>query len=236
LADLATAIPSGLKLVIDKTGRFKATLRALADKSRVTILSSPHIIASDNKEAEIDVTQEIPITSGTVTTSSAEPLITQTTEYRDTGIILRVTPHINDNGLVTLDISQEVSELSSETVPGNDNPVFLKRAALTSMVVQNGQTVIIGGLIRQNWNRDKQGVPYLSRIPFFGGLLFGYQDKDSQRSELMLLLTPHVITNIQEADLITREFQEKLNILKNPTEGQAPETEIGQPLGNVNER
>ncbi|HPD45214.1 MAG TPA: secretin N-terminal domain-containing protein, partial [Candidatus Woesebacteria bacterium] len=121
LADLAAEISSGLKLVIDKTGRFKATIRALADKSKVNILSSPHIIASDNKEAEIDVTQEVPISSGTVTTATDQPVITTTTEYRDTGIILKVTPHINDKGLVTLDISQEVSEIDTATkVEGND--------------------------------------------------------------------------------------------------------------------
>ncbi|HPD60962.1 MAG TPA: type II secretion system protein GspD, partial [Thermodesulfobacteriota bacterium] len=75
--------------------------------------------------------------------------------------------------------------------------------------------VIIGGLIKENRTRNKQGVPYLSRIPVLGGLLFGYHNIDVNRSELMLLLTPHVITSIEEADVITREFQEKLDILKN---------------------
>ena len=106
-----TAVPAGFYYNIVKTGRFDATLRAYASKGKVNILSSPHIIASDNKEAEIDVTQEVPISSGTVTTLPTSPLSPPTTEYRDTGIILKVTPHINDKGLVTLDISQEVSAI-----------------------------------------------------------------------------------------------------------------------------
>ena len=169
----------------------------------------------------INVTQEIPISSGTVTTATSEPVITTTTEYRDTGIILKVTPHINDKGLVTLDISQEVSALSDEKVSGNDNPIFLKRAAMTSMVVQNGQTVIIGGLITETRANNKSGIPYLSKIPGIGWL-FGYHNDSVNRAELMLQLTPHVITSIEEADLITREFQEKLSIIKNSEKSKEP--------------
>jgi general secretion pathway protein D len=236
ISGLDTAVPAGFYYNIVKTGLFDATLRAYASQGKVNILSSPHIIASDNKEAEIDVTQEVPITSGSVTTSSAEPLVTQTTEYRDTGIILKVTPHINDKGLVTLDISQEVSAIDNATkVEGNDNPVFLKRAAITSMVVQNGQTVIIGGLINETRNKGKSGIPYLSKIPALGWL-FGYHNDSVNRSELMLQLTPHVITSIEEADLITKEFREKLDIIKKSPKDKVPETNSGQTLGGVNEK
>ena len=217
VTNLTEEITSGLKYAVDKTGRFTATLRAFAAKDRVNILSSPHIIASDNKEATINVTEEIPIVSGKVTTTTAEPVITETTEYRDTGIILKVTPHINDKGLVTLDVSQEVSEQSTKAATGSSNPIFLKRSAQTSMVVQDGQTVIIGGLIKESWSKGKSGIPILSNIPVMGSL-FGYHKKTANRSELMLLLTPHVITSIKEADLITREFRNKLSIIKKPKE------------------
>lgn len=208
--NLASEITSGLKYMVDKTDRFKAKLQAFASDDRVNILSSPHIIASDNMEAKIDIAEEIPIVSGKVTTTSAEPVVTETVEYRDTGIILTVTPHINDKGLVTLDLSQEVSELSGSV---GGNPTFLKRKAQTSMVVQNGQSVIIGGLIRDTWSAGKQGVPVLSRIPIMGSL-FGVHKKTANRSELMLLLTPRVIASIEEADLITREFRDKLSIIE----------------------
>jgi general secretion pathway protein D len=199
--------------MVDKTDRFKATLQAFASDDRVNILSSPHIIASDNMEAKIDIAEEIPIVSGKVTTTSADPVTTETVEYRDTGIILTVTPHINDKGLVTLDVSQEVSEVSDRVATGTDNPVFLKRTAQTSMAVQNGQSVIIGGLIRETRSAGESGVPILSRIPVMGAL-FGFQKRVVNRSELMLLLTPYVITSIEEADLITQEFQDKLSIIK----------------------
>mgnify|MGYP000167904834 CR=1 FL=1 len=214
VTNLAEEITSGLYYLVDKTDRFKAALRAYAAEDRVKILSSPHIIARDNQEATIDVAEEIPIVSGKVTTTTAEPVITETVEYRDTGIILKVTPHINDKGLVTLDVSQEVSEQSERAATGTSNPIFLKRKAQTSMVVQDGQSVIIGGLIKQKYTRGKTGVPVLSRIPIVGSI-FGYQDKKVERSELMLLLTPHVITSVEEADLITQEFRNKLSIIKN---------------------
>jgi len=214
LTSLAEEITSGLTYVVDKTDRFKSTLKAYAAKDKANILSSPHIIASDNKEASINITEEIPIVSGQVTTTSAEPVVTETVEYRDTGIILKVTPHINDRGLVTLDVSQEVSEQSDKVATGSSNPIFLKRSAQTSMVVQDGQSVIIGGLIKETWSKGKSGLPILSRIPIMGAL-FGYQKKTLNRSELMILLSPHVITNVEEADLITQEFREKLSIIKN---------------------
>jgi general secretion pathway protein D len=211
---LVEEIGGGLAYVIQKTDRFYAELRALAEKGRANILSSPHVIASDNKEAVINITEEIPIASGTVTTTSAEPVITETVEYRDTGIILRVTPHINDRGLVNLHVSQEVSEQSTEKVSiGTDNPVFLKRSAETDMVVQSGQSVIIGGLIRETTESGKSGVPVLSSIPVVG-FLFGYHRERTERVELMFLLTPHVVASIEEADAITQEFKSKLSIIE----------------------
>ncbi len=209
---LGEEILSGLAVNVVKTDRLVADLKAYAAEDRVNILSAPHIIASDNQEATINVTEEIPITSGTVTTPTAEPLITTTIEYRDTGIILKVTPHINDKGLVSLDVSQEVSEQSEKTATGSDNPIFLKRSAVTTMVVQNGQTVIIGGLIREQWSEGRAGVPYLCKIPVLG-YLFGFDRKVKNRAELMFLLTPYVITSIDEADEITKAFREKLSIL-----------------------
>ena len=92
------------------------------------------------------------------------------------------------------------------------------------MVVQDGQTVIIGGLIKETWSKGKSGVPFLSRIPLLG-LAFGYHKNINNRSELMLMLTPHVITSIEEADLITREFKEKLNILKKTEQDAVKEEE-----------
>jgi general secretion pathway protein D len=209
---LAEEIPNGLYYLVAKTDRFKATLRAFASKDKVDILSSPHVIAADNKEATIKITEEIPIVSGTVTTTTDTPYVTETTEYRDTGIILSVIPHINDKGLVTLELSQEVSEQSPRAATGSSNPIFLKRAAETSMVVQNGQSVIIGGLIKETFSKGKAGIPILSSIPVMGAL-FGYHKNTVNRSELMLLLTPHVITSSNEADDITQGFREKLEFL-----------------------
>lgn len=209
---LGEEIVSGLAANIIKTDRLIADLKAYAAEDKVNILSSPHVIASDNQEATINVTEEIPVVSATIE-SAENPLVTNSVEYRDTGIILKVTPHINDKGLVSLEVSQEVSQQSEKAATGTENPIFLKRSAETTMVVQNGQTVIIGGLIRETWSEGRAGVPYLSEIPMLG-VLFGFDRKVKNRAELMFLLTPHVITSIEQADTITKEFKSKLSILK----------------------
>lgn len=218
ITGLASQIPAGLKYVIGDQEEFMAEFRAFASKGKANIISSPHVIATDNNEATIEITEEVPIQSGSVYTTGGSDYVTSETEYRDTGIILNVTPHINDKGLVSLEVSQEVSEISEKTLEqGTGNPIFLKRYAETTMTVQNGQTVILGGLIRETRSKAKSGVPFLSDIPILG-YLFGFHNDTTARSELMLMLTPHVITSIQEADDITKEFRDKLSIMEDVRE------------------
>ncbi len=142
-------------------------------------------------------------------------------EYRDTGIILTVTPHINERGLVTMDVRQEVSEVLDDAVivgSGGVYPSFFKRAAETTLTVQHKQTIAIGGLIRQKRERVKKGVPFLVKIPILG-FIFGYTKDIIAKTELMIVLTPTVIINSEDVNLVTEEFKHKLGKLKEELKG-----------------
>ncbi|MBF0496411.1 MAG: type II secretion system secretin GspD [Deltaproteobacteria bacterium] len=216
-ADAVGSTATGLVYTINRVNEFTSALRAAAQENKVNILSSPHVIASDNQEAKIDVSQEVPfLSSQSVTTGTVAAQTTrdQSVQYRDTGIILTVTPHINDRGLVKLDINQEVSALDTNTtIKGIDSPVFSKRVATTTLTVQDGQAVVIGGLIRQEGSRNRNGVPFLSKIPVIG-FMFGYRDEKIDKTELLLMITPHVITSVDEADVVTEEFRNKVEEVK----------------------
>ncbi|MBI4773605.1 MAG: type II secretion system secretin GspD [Deltaproteobacteria bacterium] len=214
-------ITTGLVYTVNYVNSFVSALRAFASENKVNVLSSPHIIASNNQEAKIDVSREVPIVTSSTTTTAATTTATggtttrdQSIEYRDTGIILTVTPYINDQGLVKLEVNQEVSNVDTTTVvEGINSPVFFKRVATTTLTVQDGQSVLIGGLISQTKSRNRSGVPGLSRLPLIGWL-FGYYEDSANKTELMLLLTPRVIEHIEEADLVTAEFRQKVQSLR----------------------
>ncbi|HAO19068.1 MAG TPA: hypothetical protein DCQ37_00320, partial [Desulfobacteraceae bacterium] len=156
---------SGLKFMIGEDARWGATLSALASEGKVNILSTPTILASDNKEANIEVSDEVPVASAQYEyqNTAVTPLLQTNIQYRNTGVILTVTPHINEFGLVSMDIKQEVSELKDQpvNVGGSDYPAFFKRTVDTSLTVKNGQTIVIGGLIKEKKSDTMSGVPCL---------------------------------------------------------------------------
>ena len=203
---------TGLTYAIEFSNDVLHSIEALAQKNKVNILSSPHVLASDNKEAKIDVADEIPIVSSeTTVTSGSEPLITTDIQYRDTGVMLTVTPHINERGLVTMDIYQEVSDLAENVeVAGVSYPSFFKRTVSTTLTVGHGQTIVLGGLIRENKSGGRSGVPLLMDIPILG-YLFGATNRSLSKTELIILLTPRVISTLDEVAAVTKEFESKVS-------------------------
>ncbi|KAF5057215.1 Type II secretion system protein D [anaerobic digester metagenome] len=209
-------ISGGLSYLIGNTERFKAALRASANENNVQILSSPHILASDNQMATIDIGSEVPVvTSQTQKEDTTSTVLTtqQNVQYRNTGILLTVTPHINDKGLVRMEVSQEVSELSDRVVEGISSPVFNKRKAETVLAVKDGQTIVIGGLISQSKADNYSGVPVLSRVPILKNLV-GVQSKGWVNTELMLFITPHVVVHNDDAEFISRRFLDRVEFVK----------------------
>lgn len=205
--------------VFDSTDFLRGLVYALGKDSQVNILSSPNIMASDHKEAYIEVAEEIPLVTGEVTSQEATAT-TRTIQYRKTGIILKVTPHINSRGLVKLDISQEVSERGEKDEQLRTTSI-ISRKAETSLVVEDGQMIVIGGLMRKRDAVGDYGVPGLRNMPVLK-YLFGGKSQDNAKSELVILITPRVVRSKAEADMVTEEFYDKVMKLRELVEETHP--------------
>jgi general secretion pathway protein D len=207
-----TSSGAGLTFAVGIADELRVTLDALERENKAQILSSPHVLASDNQEARIDISQEIPTVSAeTVIPSGGSSITTTTVQYRDTGVLLAVTPHINERGLVTMDVYQEVSEQSEDVVvAGESFPSFFKRVVQTSLTVQHGQTIVLGGLIRENKSKAASGVPWLVRLPVIG-FIFGSTRDFFDKTELIIMLTPVVIVDLDDVDAVTEGFKSKVD-------------------------
>ncbi len=197
--------------LFNSAGDLRALIRTIADKTDVDILSAPNILALDNHEAHIEAGDDVPTLTGTTTTSGGT--VTQSVEYRNAGIILNVKPYINDNGLVRLEVSQEVSQVENETTAGITSPRFTTRKAKTSLVVRDGQTILMGGLMQTTRSRITSGIPFLKDLPLLGWV-FGSRRYKTEKKELLIAITPHVIKTKAQADAMTREFMERVKSLK----------------------
>ena len=228
LTPAADAFSSGLRYSIVSAGKLAAAIHASATENRLKVISSPHILASNNKEAKIQIGSSEPILTNTYTTPGATAAATTTAvstgivegtiEYKDIGVILGVTPRISDAKLVTLEISIEQSTVAQKDLGNLKNvPFFPKKTAKTSLSIMEGQTIVIGGLIEDSKSATKSGVPFLSKIPILGAL-FGYHTNEKAATETILLMTPHVITDLQESNQVTREFREKVQAIKKELE------------------
>jgi general secretion pathway protein D len=192
-------------------GNVSAVLSALASNTKVNVLSSPHIMVTDNQLAKINVGSSVPVQGqSTLTGTGAGAAITTSVSYVDTGVVLSVRPHINSGGLVTLEITQEVSEVQvGVTTSGLNSPTINKRSAQTIVAVQSGDTMVLAGLIKDDKNNVSSGLPLLSEIPIFGAL-FGAKTDSSTRRELIITITPRVVNDNQQARDVTAEFRKKL--------------------------
>lgn len=215
---LFTPQPSllGFTSVVTATDQVLAMIRALSEANRINVLSSPNILATDNRPAVINIGDSIPIlTSQTSTAPLTGGLenITQTIQYQDTGIILQVTAHINEKRMVVIDLRQEVSNAVPNVIGGTESPIIQKRTADTSVVVADGQTVLIGGLITEERSRTRTGIPGLARIPVLG-YLFGSTREALKKRELIILITPRVVGDPDDAREITSQFERRVRELQ----------------------
>jgi len=211
---------SGLRYTLAATDKLTAAIHASASQNRLKVISSPHVLASNNKEAKIQIGESRPILTNTYTTTATGTpgVVEGTIEYKDVGIILTVTPRISDGGLVTLDITIENSSVDFAQLGNLSSvPFFKKKTAKTTLSIMEGQTIVIGGLIEETKNETTAGVPFLSRIPILGAL-FGYQTYQKIRTETLLLMTPHVIADLDQSNAITKEFREKVGAIKREVE------------------
>ena len=218
--EVFSRFPQGITGIIGNSQTVRALINALQSDSRIRILSSPSVLASDNRPARIQVGSEEPIATGQVTaaTGAVNPSSSTTIQYRNTGRIVTIVPQVNSQGLVNLQILAEVSQRGANVTVGTDSfPAFDIRQAETTAVVQNGDTLVIGGIIADNRSHDRTGIPYLMDIPVFGRF-FGTTTELTRRTELIMLITPNVIRNREESRATTEEFKNKVLSIRNELE------------------
>lgn len=204
----------GLSILYAKPGSITATLNALEELTNVNVVSAPKLLVLNNQTASLQVGDQVPIAVGSaVSVQDPDAPIVNSIEYRDTGIILKITPRVNANGLVLLDVAQEVSDVVETDTSDIDSPTISTRRVASSVAVQDGETLALGGLIRNNITKGRSGIPVLSRIPVFGAL-FGVQSATDVRTELLILIRPRVIRSVDEGRAITEELRSKLQALE----------------------
>ncbi|WP_171181830.1 type II secretion system secretin GspD [Ruegeria sp. HKCCD8929] len=192
------------------TGGAKVALSALASVTDVKVISSPTLMVLDNKEGVLQIGDEVPIATQTSSDTSEGSAVLTQIDYRDTGIILRVKPRIGNSGHVTMDITQEVSDVAETRTSGIDSPTISQRKVQTSVVLSNGQTLALGGLVKEGDNLTRTEVPGLGKVPVVGGL-FRRKESTKKRTELLILIRPQVVHNAQAASSATAQWRNKLS-------------------------
>lgn len=196
---------------IDNAGSTRLLINALASNNQATILSSPRIVARNGETAIIQVGQEVPIITSQQTspTTGATGSVLQTVQYRTTGVILNVKPVIHSGDQIDLDVIQEVSSAQTTTTGVNTSPTFSTRKLQTKLALKNGSTVLLGGLISNNKSEGNAGVPLLKDIPLVGHV-FRTDTEQSDRTELIILITPYIIADDNDAAAVTDAFRKQL--------------------------
>ena len=196
-------------------------LNALSSITDVNIISSPTLMVLDNNTAKLQVGDQVPIVtqSANNVTAPGAPVVNNV-ELRDTGIILSVTPRVNDSGRVTLRIEQEVSSVVRTTTSGIDSPTIRQRKLATTVVVSDGETLTLGGLIQERDTKGRKQIPVIGNIPVLGNL-FKEKTDNIDRTELIIFIRPRVIRDLREARQVTDEFRRRLSI-------KSPRSNVGK--------
>lgn len=221
----------GLNGYLLETTDFRAAIRALATDTRFDVLSRPYILTTDNLQATVNVSQEVPVINGSRT--DANNNLTTTFDRRDVGIILNVTPQINSEGRVVLDVSQELSALADQGIPIADDvqaPIINKRTMTTRVVVENGQTAVVGGLVHDQLTEKVQKVPLLGDIPLLGWL-FRRTVRTTAQTELMIFLTPQVVAKPEELADLGRQLRSEMQRLDAAVEAGLLQRHLDQLMG-----
>jgi len=205
--------------VFDAAGA-RAILNMISSDSRIEVLSSPSLMVLDNQQATIRVGDQVPIRT-METNFVGNPVldggfvgnnVMSSIQYRDTGVTLQIKPRINNGGMVIMDITQRVDDVDSTTSSNIDSPTILQREITTSVAVQSGETIMLGGLIRDGKENANAGIPLLRNIPGVGAL-FSRRSISSAKTELLIMITPRAISNQAEAQDVTRQYIDTLRMI-----------------------
>jgi len=200
--------------MVTDSEKFRLLINALAEEELLQVLSSPHVTVRDGKTASINVGTQVPVVVSEVAsaqgTTEESTGVVRAFQYRDTGVSLSVTPIVHARDVITLKISQDVSETSAS---GGENPLILNRTVSTDVVANSGQTLVIAGLIKENTSNRNSKVPFFGDLPLLGRL-FQATNQGMDRSELVVMITPHIIRSNLKLDDIHQEIMKNFNHLK----------------------
>jgi len=207
----ASLLQPGGSLIVNDPGSLILQLQAFASDSKANILANPILVTANNKEAGISIVDEIPVQSTTITSAGAANPVTQTNiEYRSVGIKLNIFPKINSDNYVNLQIDQEVSSQGPDV---QNVPSFRNEQLHTEVVLKDNQVLVMGGLMRTDTLVSNEGIPFLRNIPWLGKL-FSTDTETSKKTELMIFITPHIISNDNDSNFVTKQFQRRLGSFK----------------------
>jgi general secretion pathway protein D len=204
-ATTGTGLSGGLNIIAGNPASPRVVINALSAITDVKILSNPSLVVVDNGDASLEVGDQIPIATGSATVLSANNAVVNTVDYKNTGVILHVQPHVNYNGSVMLDIDQLVSEPTGSTL----TPTISQREVKSTISVISGQTVLLAGMIQDNLTKSREGVPILSQLPYVGGA-FGTTGKTGRRTELIMFIRPQIIRDGADASMVAEELRAKM--------------------------
>ncbi len=205
----------GLNFMLGSTNDPRLVLDALSAVTRVRIVSSPSVLVLENETATIKVGDQVPVKTQQLDTDAGNSV--NSFEYRDTGVILRVKPRVNGDGLVTMDLGQELSAVtagSGSSTTEKENPTFTQRAITSKVSVYSSQTVVLGGLIGGQDSRQRDSVPVVNKIPVIGDL-FGKTDNTGKRNELIVFITPQIVRDGEDASRVSEELRAKMRLFNN---------------------
>ena len=220
IRQVISPITPGFNFTLEGAAATKLVIDALSDLTEVNMLSSPNVIVLNNNTAALNVGDEVPIiTQSTTSAVTDNPLIVNTVQYRQTGVSLEVTPQANASGMVTLQLSQTVSDVRVTTSSTIDSPTIQNRSLLSTVTVRSGETIMLGGLIREQASTTKSGIPLLNDLPLLGPL-FGFNQRTANRTELVALIRPVIIGSAEEAAAVTTTLRNKfLGLVRQEQEG-----------------
>ncbi|MCX5875096.1 MAG: type II secretion system secretin GspD [Deltaproteobacteria bacterium] len=199
--------------IFNSSGDIVGLLNAIAAQTDVSLLSSPQILVLNNEEAFVNVGDQVPIKTSESVPQDATAFKTSTIQYKDTGTLLKVRPRINHDGLIILDIDQQVSAATINPLGGTDSPIISTRQLKTKLAVKNGQSIMMGGLIKKGTTNEENKIPLLGDIPGVGWL-FKYGKKSNAKTELLVMITPYVIESDDVLAQYIKKFQEKMQGLR----------------------
>jgi general secretion pathway protein D len=202
----------------------KAILDLLSNVTQTKVISTPRLLVLNQETARLQVGDVVPIiTQSAASTVTSNPLVLNNVTYKETGVVLEVTPRINSGGYVTMDLNQSVSTVVNTTTSQIDSPTFQQRRLNSTVSVKSGETILLGGLIQQSDSRGSQGIPILNEIPGIGPF-FGSHNNTAGRTELIMLMTPHVVSNEADSRGLTAKIEEEFRTVLDNGSFAAPRT------------